>query len=265
MATEKQVEANRRNAARSTGPITEMGKAQARLNALKHGLRSMILDILPHEDPAEFADRVEAWFKVHAPRNEEEARLVHQAATLSWKLDRAVLYEQAQLGDRVKQSVSVPLKEDASQGNAEHRILMSARIASFNESIEGERIRRYMFALNRELNQTLEHLAKLREREARASRQAPPVDTQSSTEPQTRTSVPTEPRPAPAPPRENPVRQDASYSRLASSVVAHFTNEPNSARANVAAGPKTAVKKLKGAALLDEFCNSRDRISCEKR
>jgi hypothetical protein len=35
MATEAQVAANRQNAAHSTGPRTEAGKARSRLNALK--------------------------------------------------------------------------------------------------------------------------------------------------------------------------------------------------------------------------------------
>jgi hypothetical protein len=34
----KQIEANRRNAQRSTGPITEEGKLQSRCNAVRHGL-----------------------------------------------------------------------------------------------------------------------------------------------------------------------------------------------------------------------------------
>jgi hypothetical protein len=37
MATEKQIAANRRNAAKSTGPRTEQGKARAKMNAFRHG------------------------------------------------------------------------------------------------------------------------------------------------------------------------------------------------------------------------------------
>lgn len=38
MATDKQIAANRRNAARSTGPRSLRGKAKSRMNALRHGL-----------------------------------------------------------------------------------------------------------------------------------------------------------------------------------------------------------------------------------
>jgi hypothetical protein len=38
MASERQIEANRKNAKQSTGPSTAPGKARSRRNALRHGL-----------------------------------------------------------------------------------------------------------------------------------------------------------------------------------------------------------------------------------
>jgi hypothetical protein len=49
-----QIEANRRNALRSTGPRTPAGKQASRLNALRHGLRASEVIIPGQEDPEEF-------------------------------------------------------------------------------------------------------------------------------------------------------------------------------------------------------------------
>ena len=52
MATPAQIEANRRNAQRSTGPRSVEGKAVSRFNALKSGIDAKSL-VIPGEDPAE--------------------------------------------------------------------------------------------------------------------------------------------------------------------------------------------------------------------
>ena len=51
MTSEKQAQANRRNALKSTGPKTPEGKAAVRHNALGHGLLSRDV-LLPGEDEA---------------------------------------------------------------------------------------------------------------------------------------------------------------------------------------------------------------------
>jgi hypothetical protein len=55
MATQRQIEANRKNAKRSTGPKTTDGKAKVKYNALKHGLLADAA-LLPDEDEAAFCE-----------------------------------------------------------------------------------------------------------------------------------------------------------------------------------------------------------------
>ena len=53
MATIHQIDANRRNARKSTGPKTPEGKAAVRMNSLRHGLRARTV-VLPGESREEF-------------------------------------------------------------------------------------------------------------------------------------------------------------------------------------------------------------------
>ena len=55
MASQKQIDANRRNAQKSTGPITDLGKATAKFNALKHGMTASTA-VLPYEDADSYAE-----------------------------------------------------------------------------------------------------------------------------------------------------------------------------------------------------------------
>ena len=82
------VEANRRNAQKSTGPRTQAGKDRSRFNALQHGLRAS-LPVLPGEDASILKNRLESWTITLEPRDEVERYLVERAVNVSIQLDRA--------------------------------------------------------------------------------------------------------------------------------------------------------------------------------
>jgi hypothetical protein len=87
MATLKQIDANRRNALRSTGPRTPEGKAAVSMNALKHGLRARTV-VLPSENAEEFhqlCDDLEAEWQ---PQSRTEQFYVEQMTVSQWKLNR---------------------------------------------------------------------------------------------------------------------------------------------------------------------------------
>ena len=90
MATAAQIEANRLNAQRSTGPKTDEGKARVRRNAVKHGMTARtIMPVLPQEDPKELEARTQQAITAMKPRNPLELDLVCRAVRLSGELDRA--------------------------------------------------------------------------------------------------------------------------------------------------------------------------------
>ena len=100
MATAAQIEANRRNSKRSTGPVTQSGKNRSKLNALVHGCRAEIL-VLPTEDPGLFKDRSRTWRLSLKPRNPAEEYMVDRMASLAWKGERIDRAQMAQLSKRV--------------------------------------------------------------------------------------------------------------------------------------------------------------------
>jgi hypothetical protein len=89
MASAKQVEANRRNAQRSTGPRTDRGKAIARLNALKHGLRTQKVTVAPGEDPELYRALLINLVDEYQPETTTQIELVGRLGDLGWLARRA--------------------------------------------------------------------------------------------------------------------------------------------------------------------------------
>jgi len=87
MTSERKVEANRKNALKSTGPKTPEGKDLVRLNALKHGLLSREI-LLPGEDEAALRELGERLRTELQPAGELEDLLVDRITSHFWRLRR---------------------------------------------------------------------------------------------------------------------------------------------------------------------------------
>ena len=92
MTTEKQIQANRANAQRSTGPRTANGKRRSAQNALKHGLTAAT-PVLPDEDPAAFQALRDRMFSHFDPISHLEEELVEDLVSVLWRLRRVPAIE----------------------------------------------------------------------------------------------------------------------------------------------------------------------------
>lgn len=92
MATKIQLEANRANARRSTGPKTPSGKARSSMNAVKHGLTAKKI-VIGDEDPHQFDLLREAIEERFKPRSVMERELTERLAGIAWRLRRIPAFE----------------------------------------------------------------------------------------------------------------------------------------------------------------------------
>jgi hypothetical protein len=92
MTSLRQIQANRRNALRSTGPNTEAGKERSRRNAVRHGLcaETVVAGIESIEDYSAFEASVIADYEAQTA---VERELVLRLASLLWRLRRATSIE----------------------------------------------------------------------------------------------------------------------------------------------------------------------------
>jgi hypothetical protein len=92
MTSFKQIEANRSNALKSTGPKTEAGKRISRCNGMRHGLtaETIITALEDAEDYQAFEATVTADYDAQSA---VERELVLRLASLFWRLRRATMME----------------------------------------------------------------------------------------------------------------------------------------------------------------------------
>jgi hypothetical protein len=205
MATQSQIDANRINAQKSTGPRTPEGKAQSRRNGLLHGLTAKTC-MLDGEDP-------EALTGIHAdlsdkyhPQDTEEDFLVERMAKARCRYNRIMPLEAAIFNIRltVDQAPKEVVEALSQEGQRAWAYLRDA-----NGGNALSKLSRYETSLLREYDRSRQELEKLQK--IRAARPTPPPVTEElrrepdppvtptkSTQPATSTPPPTTPNPAPA-------------------------------------------------------------------
>jgi hypothetical protein len=155
MTSEKQIDANRRNALLSTGPTSDAGRNRSRMNALRHGLTGQVTT-MTDEDRAAHDEFSKALIKDLAPEGAMETQLAQRIATDSWRLNRASaiednLFALGQLQNAGQACPDVPQIDAA---------LISARVFTL-ESKQLQLLTLYEQRINRSLQKNLAMLQSL--------------------------------------------------------------------------------------------------------
>src|SRR5262245_64783995 len=92
MSTRKQIDANRRNALKSTGPRTAEGKSASSMNALKTGIDARS-QVIRGEDPDALRQLTDGYYDRYRPATPEQRALVDTLISSEWLLRRLRLAE----------------------------------------------------------------------------------------------------------------------------------------------------------------------------
>jgi hypothetical protein len=87
MATPAQIDANRANAQKSTGPRSAEGKSASRFNALKHGIDAASI-VIPGEDPADYDSLAAHYHHEFRPQSASESFHVDTMFRADWQKRR---------------------------------------------------------------------------------------------------------------------------------------------------------------------------------
>src|SRR5438034_11789521 len=169
MISQKKLEANRRNAQKSTGPKTAEGKARSSQNGLTHGLTSRKCPILPGENEEQYRELQDALTRDLKPRGAMQRELVEDLVQTRWKIRRIPAIE-AELMCREQEEVAErhdtakwrkDVLKDSEPDLCPIKILATEVLR--NEESAFDRLDLYRARLQRQTHTILRELRKLRE------------------------------------------------------------------------------------------------------
>ena len=110
--SQKRIEANRRNAQKSTGPRTVEGKAKSSTNSTSHGFSSLNMNpvapgcFLHTEDESQFRGLLHEYVVTYNPQHPDELDLLTEAVFAKWRQQRIWLAEAGQIEIAIAQGES---------------------------------------------------------------------------------------------------------------------------------------------------------------
>ncbi len=166
MVSEKRIEANRRNAQRSTGPRTPAGRARSSMNALRHGITGQV-SIMNEEDRVAHDKFVQDLIAGLKPEGAVELQFASVIAEDFWRLQRirAVENDMLALGNF----------SDAADIDVDHPEVHASltRAQTFlDKSKDFERLTLYEQRINRAIEKNRKQLADLQAERKREREQA---------------------------------------------------------------------------------------------
>ena len=174
MTTIRQLEANRRNAQRSRGPITAAGKARSRQNPWRHGLTAEKI-LIRGEDAAEFDALSAEMRKEYQPASGLEVVLVDRLIVYEWRMRRVPYLEASLINDSLDEIEQRRITTIG--GERPHKTLASMT----NNAIDVlERLARYQASLRNGFDKTLQQLWFVQERRRNQELQERTIEVTSS-------------------------------------------------------------------------------------
>lgn len=190
--SQRQLDANRRNAKKSTGPKTQAGLDMSKFNALKHGLTATAVCI-PGEHRPDHDERRKQYLAHFQPIDLVEFDLVDDLVAIRWRKERAIRHEVT----LVKLEIASHRAENANEGLVDVSEGVESTLAtqSLADQASFRLLERYEGRLNRDFARTLNML-----RQVQADR--PPSDGPLPVYPPVEQPLPATDRGRPKPPTE---------------------------------------------------------------